>query len=70
MDSDKAEAICLVFGLLIGLAFGFCVGTSVDSAAGIREQAIELGVASYVIVDPATGETEFRFNTPSEDVQK
>jgi hypothetical protein len=53
-------------GQLIGLALSF--GVSVPRAReSVRADAIKAGAAEYVLVDPATGRTEFRWKAAARE---
>lgn len=59
-----------VFGLIIGTLIGFFVGLFFMCVAMgdymeerdiLKQEAIKHGAAEYVIVDPSTGKTEFKW---------
>ncbi len=53
-----------IFVFLVGAAVGGFVSLLVGIDIGhttVRNQAIEAGVAEYVLMDKATGRTEFQF---------
>ena len=64
MSEDNAAFVVglLIGGVVAGL-FGFVLGAIDDPAHKLREEAIRMGVAEYVITDPKTGDTEFRWKS-------
>lgn len=59
MKLDRFE--CSIVGFLVGGFFVIGMVLWGDKPGQIRQEAIDHGVAEYVLIDPKTGETEFRW---------
>lgn len=57
---DLMKLLIAISFLTIGFFVGFMVG-SVDQYKQDSDNAIKAGVAEYVLTNPATGATEFRY---------
>lgn len=58
-----------IFGLCVSGIAGICACFAVYGItnASWNQHCVEAGVGEFVIVDPATGKSEFRFKKPCEE---
>ena len=60
---NDAFVVGALLGGVVAFFVGLILGVTTDSADKLREEAIRMGVAEYVITDPKTGDTEFRWKS-------
>ena len=63
MSKVVKEGIIQIIGVVLIAAGWFLMGDGCGRSA-IKREAIEAGTAEYIISDPATGKTEFRWRKP------
>lgn len=59
MNKGDSFLVGWVLGCLVATIIGMCI----NPAKSVREEAIKAGAAEYILVDPETGKTEFRWKT-------
>lgn len=57
------EGFIIICGSVLFFLFGLFLGSTPwgKSAEQLRQEAVKAGVAEYVIVDPVSGHTEFKW---------